>query len=576
MNFMNEESVLIIENYKPEVSNDFHAFFKEHKELLGAEFLQCNYKLNLLKTEASRVSSPHVAIQVIKEFLATFSTEDPLWIHFDIAKRILAKENIADTLAIDSLVRRFLDKCRELSSLIQYPFSLTQALQECRLESDKGENSIRNPALEILEFTGGSVDESEYNCHGLFLWDAAYLSMLSNLGRTGLESSQIISNKLKSNFQHYHATGEVKALLDFWFVEVDKENGIHFFHSPAFLILCETVWNDITKKQWDLQRHSCPSVARAIWISTIKPPLRGDPKIIIKETSLTCYSEEGRVIANVPCVDPKFISLIKKGMEEFSSLTGHKLLRWQVKTGFLNWLERREDPRLVCTTGGYKGIVHLIGCDGDTNPKTIGQVKAILHAQAFGCFPFPDGSQGNMIALREIEKHRNGEPSKINIVLGDLILPNYPHFLPKGSARRLIPITELPPLVGTKNTHAAQAMLQLLILEEFSNQSNVLVEKGSIYLPMSKLEELASEAKLPKSRLEVVLSAWTEDNSENPAFLQKQGDDYTLGKAYSQVTNFLEYQGKKRNEGAKAGKKAAESKKKFAKSGYSQKKRSQE
>ena len=251
-------------------------------------------------------------------------------------------------------------------------------------------------------------------------------------------------------------------------------------------------------------------------------------------------------MASITCIDPKITGLVKRGLDSFSSLIAHRLLRWQIRTGFENWLQKKEDPRLISTIGGYKGIANLIGCFSSHKAITI--VKSLLFAQAYARFSFIDGSCGNMIALRESKHNRKGEPYKIDVILGDLLLPNYTHLLPKGEKRRLIPVPDLPSLIGSNNTHAAQAFLQLLLLEEFSDQSQIFFKKGGIYLPEDKWSDLADEAKLPKSILERVIVGWIDQK-----FLNRTKDNlYTIGEGYPQMIEFLRYQGKQREAGKKA------------------------
>jgi hypothetical protein len=281
-------------------------------------------------------------------------------------------------------------------------------------------------------------------------------------------------------------------------------------------------------------------------MATIKPLLEKKKNIVVQNSSTTFYASSGKQIASLACIDPKITGLVQKGIEAFSSLIGHRLLRWQIRTGFESWIQRKEDPRLICTTGGYEGIAGLIGCSG--SHKAISIVKSLLYAQAYARFSFHDGSHGNMILLREAELHRNGEPSKINIILGEFLLPNYTHVLPKGEKRRLIPIPALPPLIGSHNTHAAQALLQLLILEEFSDQSIIFAGRGDIELPIQAWTELASEAGLPRSILGRVIEEWANRNFLN----QICNDRYSLGGSYLLEAEFLRCQGQMRRQGRKA------------------------
>lgn len=288
--------------------------------------------------------------------------------------------------------------------------------------------------------------------------------------------------------------------------------------------------------------------------SAIKPPLTKNISIHLETNSLKCFSKEGALIASVPCVDQKLIPIITKGLKTFSSLIGHKLLRWQIKTGFENWIHGHQDMRLITTEGGFKGIARLIGCG--SSHKAITLVKALLYAQAYGRFRFPDDSQGNMIILREMKRHKNGEPTRINIILGDMLLPNYTHLLPKGEKRRLIPIPELPPFIGSKNSHAAQALLQVFLLEEFSDQSKMLYERGYIHLTKERWLELSAKAQLPISGLEKVILGWIEKGFLRKVVIGKERNEYTLGKEYLSCLGFIELQGKQRKKGEKAGSKS--------------------
>ncbi|PJD94550.1 MAG: hypothetical protein CK425_11260 [Parachlamydia sp.] len=538
---------------------EFIRILEENKTSIGTELFETIYKFTLLKAEIAKPQRPHTSWQIIEAFMSIVATQDPTWFHFDIARKVLEHET-PDALngksAVDILARELVEKCKELKALVKCP---------TELQSIKGEGK-KEGTIEILEVTN-----SEPNFENLFInesflnWDREYIKLISSIGAKGKEFSQKLSDKLS------HENN--KNFLSFWFEPINKSKKTYFFHSPAFIILGEVLWTDVVKTKWERQTRHTPAIAKGVLITTIKPPLSKDTKIEVKDSMITCYSDEGKIISTVPCIDPKLVNLICKGMQAFSSLCGHKLLRWQVQTGFRNWVEGNNDPRLICTSGGYQGIANLIGC-GASN-KSPSEVKAILHAQAFGQFNFPQGGTGNMIILREIEKYRNGEPSKINIILGEMLLPNFTHLMPAGEKRRLVPITDLPPLIGSKNTHAAQAMLQILILEEFSNQSDKLASSGSILLPISKWKELAHQANLAQSYVEKIIAGWTEDDLFSKAFLQKQGDEYTLGPSYSLVTNFLEYQGKQRIEGSKGGYKSAELKKELAARKYSKAKSKQ-
>ena len=150
---------------------------------------------------------------------------------------------------------------------------------------------------------------------------------------------------------------------------------------------------------------------------------------------------------------------------------------------------------------------------------------------------------------------------------------NFLYSLPRGKKRKLVPIVELPYLIGSPNTWSQQAMLQILILEEFSNQSVRLVQSGSVHLPLDLWKQLARQAQLRECHLPKIITAWTQDELFHKAFLDRQGDEYSLGASYSKVIKFLQHQGQQQIDGSVAGRTSAVRKKELEAQGYNTKKR---
>jgi len=547
-------------------SDDALEFYKKYRELHGKDASDLVYSLKIIEHVLSEEPiRPNFFIQIVKNFLISVSAKDPNSFHFEMSRLALSlmPEEKHDTSSIDMLARELLEHLNKLERLIKIPDSLSKLKKACQ-ENDPDKNNTVSYHLEFVNCheANDEFEKQFFDRKGLSIWDSKYLSLLSSIGSEGRTKAEKISTILKKSEGGWDR--------GFWFGNPKNDKEELFYNSRAVIFLTQVLWVDIVKKRLSLKESHVPALTQSVIVKTIRPQLLKNQKIeVMSDNSLVCYSSKGERIASVPCVDPKILNRIRKGMQSFSSLSGHKLLRWQVKTGFENWVNGKEDPRLICTIGGYERIANLIGCGKSKKSPT--EVKAILYAQAFGLFNYPEGGEGNMIILREMDKGRNGEPSKINIILGEMLLPNFTHRLPHGEKRRLIPITELPPLIGSNNTHAAQAMLQLLILEEFSKQSSRLASEKSILIPIEKWKEFATEAGLPLSCLNKVIMGWLEDDLFYKAFLQKQGDEYTLGAEYIQVSNFLEYQGQQRIDGAKGGRKSAEAKKELVKKIYTKK-----
>jgi hypothetical protein len=556
--------------------------------------------------------------------ITLFGSQDPLPTHFSTAREFLKEQNIEDDKAIDMLARALVEECRDFKKFILEKFDVKNiTIQKTASEAYLDEhvksflcsiedlpNEIKRtfsppqqqkPSEEIILTQQTSsqtplfldtpiknqVNEeqllsvpvrtaypdftcSQDRCNAV---DLAFSEFLQKTGKHGQNCAKEIKESAPYRHKKYQETGYSKIDREgAWSVWIPKDRTCLF--SPFLYILVDAIWNDKIQHRWGKEKKNVPALPTLVLMKTIKPSLSKDTKIITEGTTITCYSENGKIISSVPCVDPKLVPLIRDGLEAFSSLSGHKLLRWEVRTGFENWVSEEGDPRLIRTSGGYEGIANLAGCG--KNSATIKEIKNILYAQAHGQFIMPNGNSGNMISLMEIEKHRNGEPSKINIVVGEMLLPDFTHKIPKGEGRRLVPITDLPPLIGSKNTYAAQAMLQILVLEEFSKQSDMLATRKCVFISQNRWEELAREAKLQQSYICKVIAGWTEDDLFAKAFLQKQGDEYTLGIDYAQVSDFLEAQGKQRQDGAIGGQKSAEAKKNLAKRKYISKKKGEE
>ncbi len=536
---------------------------QKHSELATSQLLYMAPFGRMLK-DLKSADSDFAWFTVTLHLINLFGSQDPSPVHFATARESLRNLKIENDKAVDILARALVVECQNFRECIFNKFSIqnTSLTTDNQLiaKLNNGKDWLIPEKTEHPDFV---CSQNECNTIDLF-----FSEFLENFGTFGKETSKIIKESAPKRYQKYKDSEySEENRQEAWSVWIPKEKSSLF--SPFLSVLANVIWNDKCKQRWDREKKNVPALTQGVVVKTIKPPLSKDSKIEVLENSITCYSVNGEIIASVPCVDPKLVNLICKGMESFSSLSGHKLMRWQVRTGFENWASGKEDPRLICTTGGYEGIANLIGCGNSKKSPT--EIKSILHAQAYGHFNFPQGGTGNMIILREIEKHRNGEPSKINIILGEMLLPNFTHQLPQGEKRRLVPITELPPLIGSKNTYAAQAMLQLLILEEFSKQSDMLASRKCVHIPLEKWITLAFEARLPQSCLGKVITGWTQDDLFTKAFLQQQGDEYTLGADYFQVSDFLEYQGQQRIDGSKGGCKSAEAKKGLVKRKYGKK-----
>jgi hypothetical protein len=487
-------------------------------------------------------SDPDIVwLSYVKESVNALKATDPQQIHQYISRTILKdKYNIEDTRAVDLLARSLLEHC-------------------CNMTDFK---SFQHPAFNKLPIDISDLhDHLKHEKEQILQIDMDFVTYLKKIGAKGTKLATEVQKNCIELFEFYEKENYLGSLRrQLWGLWVPDNTPIN----GALRILTQALWEDICFKFWYRETNGASSIVKPI-IEKIIIPLLGpkkSKKFIEKDGNIILCNKLGEPLLTAPAVDVNMIAPFKKGVKELGTLTGHKMLRWQVNAGFERWAKGENDPRLIEIDGGYSRIAEFIGC---RHPSEIVKVRDILHAQAHGYFKFADGSHGNMIILNILNTHRNSEPSKIRIILGDMLLPTYVHQIER-SERRLIPIGDIPPLSGgSPDTYAAQAQLQLLVFCEFSNQSIRLAQTGSVLLPTDWWIEKALEAGLNPEKVKSVIEHWCQPDFFN-CFLEKQGDEYRLANYYTRQQKFLENQGLGRIENSEKGKKSAEKRKKLKKS----------
>ena len=484
-------------------------------------------------------SDPDVVwLSFIKEALTAIASKDPLPIHYLVARSTLEKFSIDDSSAIDSLARGLVEICQILLKL----------------------PSLNHKIFEKASIVPSDLEEHFENTRekGLSL-NIEFASFLSKIGPEGKKIAKEVTEKSSKIYENYKSQGycskERPRTWDLWAFIPDFEQ--ETLVSPFLRAIAKALWVD---KYSTLHRRKTKETQ-----ALTKPIMQGikgflspkdKKKYYEKDENIICTNDQGILLATTPAIDPELLSLFQKGIKELSTLTGHRMLRWEIMTGFNQWMSGKNDPRLVEIEGGFSKIAELAGC---ASTKEITKVKSILHAQAHGNFFFPDGSKGNMLSLRILRRHKNNEPCQISLVLGDMLLPSYVFKMSKHN-RLLIPIGDLPPLYGYKNTHANQAFLQLLVFEELSNQSDRLAEKGSVIITSERWEKMGLESGLSPNQIPNIINYWCQPDLFN-CFLEKQGDEYKLASYYERAHKFLMQQGEIRISKSILGKKSYKARK---------------
>lgn len=480
-----------------------------------------------------------VWLKFVRDAIHSISSQDPLHFHFYAARKVLKEKfSIEDSRAVDILSRELVEHCKIISTVFK---------------------SFKHPA-----FKKSPIDFADMNDHlsddkiDILQIDLDFIEYLNRLGLNGKKLASKVEKNSAELFKFYkdkEYSHEIRRhVWGLWVPspvnsETDDKDNKELL-SPFIQLLCQVLWEDRCINLWSRQSKQVPAITKPV-VELFKPILSTTNKktIVQQDDQIVCLDQDGAALFSAPVMDPKMIKLFQGGVKSLGSLTGHKLLRWEIKKGYEKWAQGEEDWRLIKIDGGFSKIAELADCNSEHD---ISKIKEILYTQAHGLFAFPDGSRGNMLILRVEDRYRNSEPSKISIVLGDMLLPGYVHGL-KGREQRLIPIGDLPPLHGSKNTHAFQAQLQLIVFEEFSNQSKRIAELGAALIPIDRWKDMAHEAGLNPDKVDVILSHWCRPDLFN-CFLDRQGDEYCLANYHERAQKFLVHQGLQRIANSERGK----------------------
>lgn len=311
----------------------------------------------------------------------------------------------------------------------------------------------------------------------------------------------------------------------------------HPFYGRFLRLLAEVLWKDRCAQQVEKAQKQLPAITQSVH----RPLSRicSSRARVLLENGRPSLLYEGKVIAQTEAVDPELYPLIEKGARFFGSIYHHRLLRYECRKGFENWIQGKDDPRTLRIDGGAARIAQELGCKFKEAPSIF---KAILCAQAHLKTDFDDCSRTCLIELRKYRSRSTGREESLEIVLAEQLMPSYTFQTSRG-AKLLVPMNELPPFVSAPQYYAGQALLQMLVMEEFTQRSLELARIGSIEILPSRWEDFLHQSDLPQSIFQLTLERWI------GSFLILAGRDrYVLGGNFQKEHHFLLAQGKLRKE----------------------------
>jgi hypothetical protein len=402
---------------------------------------------------------------------------------------------------------------------------------------------------------------------GILRWDEGFARYLCDFGGHGKALAEKVRKSARVRFETYQAKADrAHAGGALWALWADLEQ------HPACLrfgrALAYTLWVERVRARFERLARKPPALVMAVaepvahLFSRVRREeerdgqrtlrLPGEVLVKVANTAATIGSETLNAL------------IIDQGVKLFGSLASHRVLRWQIFTAHRQALEGDADPRVIRVDGGWSSLAHdVLGMRGN---KAAEQVRNIIEAMHATELPLPPHGNYSRLLIREAHTPRGRGKQWIKLVLGTALLPDYVqelqaavgHTLEGRRATRLVPVLDVPPVIGRDNEHGAQATFSMLLVAYMRDRARELVERGGVVLDERTLDDLAKRAGVPRDIVRPLLDRWTQDGDDGPAFLKVvESSRYTLGDTHAVPRAFIEDGGRRELEGSRAGEKGA-------------------
>jgi hypothetical protein len=409
---------------------------------------------------------------------------------------------------------------------------------------------------------------------GMLAWDAALASVAEECG------ARSEAAKVRKRAKERWAERNSITAAELWRMWLDPTAG--YLGMRFLTLLAVAAW---TRKRPDLERwrKKRPALAFQIHEDVARIHSRthmledrnGQHRLIFDESDPIAIAPSVASVDDVALA--KMSASIHRGVSILGSLTGHRALQWEVTTGHHQALENVADARVLTVEGGWSTFARDVL--GLTAKSDIEDLRDIVRAQSAVRLALPDGSFGNLIALREMEA-RGRRRGWVEIVLGTMLMPHYVYELDDklsgrlaSESKRLVPLTGLPPFVGSRTEYGQQATLAMNVVRELRARATELVTDGGVLIDTDRFASLAITSGLKASSVPRIIDRWTKDGPDAPAYLRRvDRDRYTLGDAHGPARAFLEAAGKDTLDAISGGRKSVEARTR-ARSGLARRRR---
>jgi hypothetical protein len=258
----------------------------------------------------------------------------------------------------------------------------------------------------------------------------------------------------------------------------------------------------------------------------------------------------GEVIARVPSLPTKQLALLQKGLQRVGSLTFRRAVNYLVRACWSRYLAQETRPEIL-TFNGPEHLAELIGEKSTRGAALV--IEALQQGQSFW-LDWPGGYIGGLWTYHG-QRACRGRKAWLEIQLARILSPHYGMGVLDSPWR--VPVVPLAPMVGRHNEHAAQAALQERFISELVERRVELIKYGGAKIIDQEWKRLAKDVALPSSILPALLERWQHTAEDGEAFLEKDGDRYTLASTapYLGAKQFILEAGRRTLQAKEAGKK---------------------
>lgn len=378
---------------------------------------------------------------------------------------------------------------------------------------------------------------------GRLTLDELFSSYISKIGPHGKKLSCELNEASMAWSTHFWRDRKTSRLFKLW-----SDSQRPPYYCRFLKLLAEVLWKDRALSQVEKGEKHVLAITQSVYrplirILSAKTNVHFDSRGVF----LLC---EGKVLGKTSFIDTKRTSLIMKGARLFSSIYHHRLLRLFCKKGFERWVQGSAEANILRFERGETEIAEELGCKFKDAPSLI---KALLHAQAYMHFSFDDGSEASLIELRSYSSIGTNRCHGLEIVLCEQLMPHYT-FQTTRQRRLLVPIPNFPEFVSASQFQSGQAILQMLIMEEFTSRSLELVVDGSVNISPDRWNYFFRESALPLTVFRRTLESWIGRDPEKSFFLiEVEKNRYVLGTRVHKENRFLLHQGSIRRERQRQG-----------------------